>query len=186
MVVETTRKLFTVDDYHRMAESGILSENDRVELIKGEIITMSPIGVRHVACVNKLTHLLGQAIGQRAILSVQNPIRLNRYSEPEPDITLLRPRSDFYANAHPTPNDVLLLIEVSETTLAYDQTTKLPLYAKADIAEVWIVNLPENQLEVYQQPVEGSYQLRRYLNLTESATISQLPTIELTVADIIP
>ncbi|OIN58702.1 hypothetical protein BLX24_14180 [Arsenicibacter rosenii] len=186
MVAETKRWLFTVDAYHRMAETGILSENDRVELIKGELINMSPIGVRHAACVNKLTYLLGQFIGQKAIISVQNPIRLNRYSEPEPDIMLLRPRSDFYANAHPTANDVLLLIEVSETTLTYDRTTKLPLYAQADIPEVWIVNLAENQLEVYQTPTEATYQHRRFLSLTETVSIAQLSIPELAVRDIIP
>ena len=186
MVVEVERRLFSVDDYYRMAETGILSEKDRVELIKGEIISMSPIGVRHVACVNKLTMLLGQSIGKQAILSVQNPIRLNRYSEPKPDITLLRPKADFYASAHPTPTDVLLLIEVSETTLVYDQTIKLPLYAKAGIPEVWIVNLSANQIEIYRHPTLDNYQTVQHLSQHDRVSIAELPSIQLAVSDIIP
>src|SRR5215467_3550089 len=115
MSVELQRWTFTADDYHRLAEVGILTEDDRVELIDGEIIKMSPIGSRHVACVNKLNTLLSQRVGNAGIVSVQNPIGVDEYSEPEPDIALLQPRPDFYSKSLATAGDVLLVIEVADT-----------------------------------------------------------------------
>lgn len=152
MAVHVQRRVFTVDEYHRMVEAGILSEDDGVELIEGEIITMSPIGSQHAACVKKLHALLHRQVQQRAILGAQDPVRLDEYSEPEPDIALLKRRDDYYARSHPTPEDVFLIIEVAETFAEYDRRIKLPLYARAGIPEVWLVNLPERIVEVYSEP----------------------------------
>jgi Uma2 family endonuclease len=132
MGVQVQRRLFTVEEYHRMAEAGILSEDDRVELIEGELVTMSPIGSRHAACVARLTALLFP-VGGRGILWVQNPIRLGARSEPQPDVALLRYRPDFYASAHPGPEDVLLVVEVAETSADADRSLKIPLYARYGI-----------------------------------------------------
>lgn len=154
---ERTR-LFTIDDYYRMADSGILSERDRVELIEGRIVEMSPPGSRHAACVNKLNALLNDAVRDAAIVAVQNPIRLSEYAEPEPDLALLRPREDFYAEAHPSPADVLLILEVSESSLEYDLNVKVPLYARSGIPEVWVVDLAGGEIHVHRRPVEGDYQ----------------------------
>jgi Uma2 family endonuclease len=137
--MEVKRRRFTVHDYHRMGEAGILHEDDRVELIEGELVEMTAIGTRHFSCVNRLNRLLVMHVGDDAIVSVQNPVRLNEYNEPQPDLTVIRPRD--YLESLPKPEDVLLLIEVSDTTLAYDRGVKLPLYARAGIREVWIVDL---------------------------------------------
>ncbi len=136
---EVTRRRFTVHDYHRMGEAGILHEDDRVELIEGELVEMAAIGTRHLTCVNGLTRMLVRGVGDEAIVSVQNPVRLDEHSEPQPDLTVLRMRD--YRESLPVPEDVLLLIEVSDTTLAYDRGVKLPLYARSGIREVWIVDL---------------------------------------------
>jgi Uma2 family endonuclease len=137
---EVTRRRFTVHDYHRMGEAGILHEDDRVELIEGEIVEMAAIGTRHFSCVNGLTRLLVRGVGDEAIVSVQNPVRLDEHNEPQPDLTVLRVRD--YRESLPVPEDVLLLIEVSDTTLRYDRGVKLPLYARAGIREVCILDLP--------------------------------------------
>ncbi len=127
MAVHVQRRVFTVDEYHRMVEAGILSEDDRGELIEGEIIKMSPIGSQHAACGKKHNALLHHQVQQRAILGVQDPVRLDEHSEPEPDIALLKRRDDDYARSHPTPEDVFLIIEVAETFAEYDRRIKLPL-----------------------------------------------------------
>jgi Uma2 family endonuclease len=143
---------FTVDDYEGMIESGILDENDRVELIDGEIIEMAAVGGQHAACVNDLAEWFILRLQGRAIISIQNPVRLRPRSEPEPDIMLLRPRGDRYRQGLPGPEDVLLIIEVSDSTLHFDRGTKLPLYAAAGIPEVWIVDLERRRVLVHRQP----------------------------------
>src|SRR5687768_14286477 len=132
---ELTRHRFTVDEYHRMAEAGILNEDDRVELIRGEIVQMTPIGSRHASCVARLNDLLIGHLRGRAVLWPQNPLTILPDSEPQPDVVLLRYRDDFYRNALPGPEDVALLIEIADTSLRYDQRLKAPLYAEADVAE---------------------------------------------------
>ncbi len=141
-----TRYRFTVEDYHKMAEVDILGEDDRVELIDGEIIEMAPIGRLHAVCVVRLTDLFGETLRRRAIVWAQNPIGLGERSEPQPDLALLRWRPNFYADADPRPEDVLLIIEVADTSLAYDRDIKVPLYARAGIPEVWLVDLNEARL----------------------------------------
>lgn len=157
MPVQISRRLLSVEDYHRMVEAGILTADDKVELIKGEIIEMSPIGSKHAACVNRLNKLLIIASSDDKIVSVQNPVSLPPHSEPQPDIALLSARSDNYEDQHPLPEDVILLIEVSATTLEIDQQIKLPLYAEANIPVVWIVNLNANELIEYRQPYKKQY-----------------------------
>lgn len=158
MATETpTRRRFTVHDYHRMGESGILSEDDRVELIDGEIVQMTPIGGRHAACVNELTQILVGAADQHTVVSVQNPVRLDDFHEPQPDLAVLRRREDYRSGRLPGPGDVVLLIEVADTTLRYDRSVKLPLYAQAGIAEVWLVDVAGGILERHAEPGGGRF-----------------------------
>ena len=133
MPVQVERRTFNVEEYHRMLDAGIITEDDRVELIEGEILMMSPIGSWHAACVNRLDALLHRLFGESVIISVQNPIRLSDFSEPQPDLAVLRARQDYYAQTHPTSNDILLLIEVADQSLEFDRDVKVPLYAKAAI-----------------------------------------------------
>ena len=146
------RVRFTVDDYYRMAQAGILDEDSRVELIDGDVIAMSPLGPSHAGEVDRLNRVFQRRVEDRAIVRVQNPVRLNPRSEPQPDLTLLRPRDDFYRTAHPEPADVLLLIEVMDSSASYDRGTKLGLYAREGIAEVWLIDLNGDRVEVYRRP----------------------------------
>lgn len=152
-----TRRPITVAEYYRMAEAGILDEDDRVELIEGELVAMSPIGNYHHGTVNKLTHALVQAVGERAVVSVQGPVRLDEFNEPQPDFALLKPRADFYQDAHRVTADVLLLIEVADSSLNYDRAVKRALYAHHNIPEFWVVNLSGGEIELFQEPKDGDY-----------------------------
>ena len=152
MVVEIRRWQFTVADYARMGKAGIFTEDDRVELIDGEVRAMNPIGPRHAAIVKRLNALLSRQVAGRAIISVQDPIQLTDYSEPLPDIAVLRPRADFYAHTHPVSADVLLVVEVAETSLAYDREEKIPRYAQECIPEVWLIDVVEATVTQYLQP----------------------------------
>ena len=154
------RHRWTVAEYHRMGEVGLLNEDSRVELIDGEIVEMAPIGSSHGGNVNRFIRLFSKIVGDKAIVSAQNPVVLGGYSEPEPDIALLRWRADDYVQSHPHPEDVLLLIEVSDSTLRYDRDVKIPLYAKNGIPEVWLLDIPNRQLEIYREPTNGEYQQR--------------------------
>ncbi len=147
-----TRHRLTVADYYRMGEAGVFAPDARVELIEGEVIDMAPIGTRHASAVSRLTRAATAAVGTTAIVSVQNPLRLNDLSEPEPDLMLLEPRADFYGSAHPTAADVLLLIEVADTNARYDREIKLPLYARHGIPEVWIVDLDARLVRFFRAP----------------------------------
>lgn len=151
------RRLFTVNEYHQMAHTGILGESDRVELLEGELVEMSPIGTRHAACVKRLNNLFSQRLSQRALVSVQDPIHLGERSEPQPDLVLLKPRADFYSQSHPQPRDILLIIEVADTSVDYDRQVKIPLYAQAGIIEIWLLDLVKEFVEVYRQPVAREY-----------------------------
>ncbi len=157
MRTEVTKKLFTVAEYYQMAEAGIIGPEDRVELIDGEIIQMSPIGDRHAGYVNRLTRLFVEALGRKVVVSVQNPIQLNNYTEPQPDVVVLRPRRDDYAGKKVRAEDALLLVEVSDKTLRYDRNIKLPRYVAAGIPEVWIMNIADGELFVYRGPSGKTY-----------------------------
>lgn len=185
MILQISRKKFTVQQYHQMNELGILTERDRVELIQGEILQMSPIGRRHAACVDRLTERLILLLSNRAIVRSQNPIRLSNNSEPQPDITLLRRREDFYAESHPQPADTFLIIEVSDTTADFDREIKIPAYAEENIAEVWLIDLNAQQIEVYRQPTPQGYQNIQVLNREQTLTILAFPDIELSVEQIL-
>ena len=174
-----------VSQYHQMSEAGILSENDKVELINGEIIAMSPIGRRHAACVDRINRLFNSILGIKAIVRVQNPIILNNLSEPEPDIALLQPRADFYESGHPQPKDIFLLIEVADSSLEYDRDVKIPLYASSAITEVWLVDIYEQVIIVYRYPSEDGYSEIKTLSRGEKMSIQTFPEINLVVDDIL-
>jgi Uma2 family endonuclease len=178
MVAPVARRRFTVDDYERMAEAGILAEDDRVELIAGEIVEMSPIGGRHVGCVNVLADLLWDVVGREALISVQNPIRLSADGEPQPDIALLRRGAP---RAVPTPEDVLLVIEVADSSRDYDRTVKLPLYAAAGIEETWLVDLVAEVVERHTDPHDGVYRRVASARRGESLSSTVLPAVVLAV-----
>jgi Uma2 family endonuclease len=179
------RRLFTADEFHTLARVGVLHEDDRLELIEGEIVEMSPIGSSHAGNVNRLIAVLTRAFGEKVVVSVQNPIRLDPQTEPQPDISVLRPRADFYTDSHPTAEDILLLIEVSESSVEYDRKVKVPLYAKAGILEVWLI-VPETKvIEVYTNPAADGYRLIRRALPGESIALQALPDVNLPVNDIL-
>lgn len=175
------RRRWSVADFHRMGETGFLDPEARLELIEGELFEMAPIGSFHAGTVDILTGLLVYAVGKQAIVRVQSPVVLDDHSEPQPDLILLRPRADYYLNEHPRAQDVLLLIEVSDSTAQFDRKTKVPLYARHGIPEVWLVMGPRRRhVEVYRdpQPERGVYQTR--LQLREGVLVpALLPTAEI-------
>ena len=185
MAVSVVRHCFTVQEYHRMAEAGLFTEDDRVELIDGDILEMSPIGSRRAACVKRLIRLLDRRVGECAIVAAQDPIQLGHSSEPQPDIAFLKPRSDFYAAQHPGAADTLLLVEVADTTVEYDREVKLPLYARYGIPDVWLVDLEAQVVEVYRSPSPEGYrevhQCRRDVPFAPHA----FPDLKLAVEEIL-
>lgn len=185
MTTVLKRRRFTVDDYHRMAEVGILTEDERVELLDGEIVEMSPIGSDHAGHVKRLIALFTSRLGSRVVVSVQDPVVLSQHSEPQPDVTLLRPRADFYSREHPWPDDVLLLIEVADTSLETDRRIKVPLYARANLREVWIVDLIAERVEVYREPAAGAYRETRALARGQGIAPQAFPDLALAVDDLL-
>lgn len=185
MALTLVRHRFSVDEYEQMIEHGILTENARVELIRGEIIEKMAIGNPHAASVKRLNRLFGTILAARALVSVQDPVRLFD-SEPEPDLALLLPRDDYYASSKPRPGDILLVIEVSDSSLEYDRDVKLPMYAEAGIQEFWIVNLIDDCLEVYRQPTAGGgYDDFQVLRRGQEIEIAALPGAIVAVDDIL-
>lgn len=172
------RHRLSVEDYHRMAEAGILGENARVELIEGAIIDMTPIGSRHAAAVKRLNRVLGRAIGDSAIVSTQDPVILDLHTEPQPDLALLQPRADFYQSAHPRPDDILLVIEVADSSLAYDRDIKLPLYARAGIPEAWLVDIGAGSLTCFSKPGGDGYRETALIEVLNAVRIAALPGLE--------
>lgn len=185
VAVKVEHWTFTVDDYMRMLEAGILTEDDRVELIEGEIIKMSPIGDLHAGCVKKGNALFNRLVGQQVIVSVQDPIRLDNHSEPQPDLALLKPRKDYYAQAKPTPADVLLIVEIADSSIDYDRRVKVPLYARASIPVVWLVDLNADAIEVYSQPANGAYQVLQTVHRGDRLTLESLPDLAIMADDIL-
>jgi Uma2 family endonuclease len=176
-----TKHRFDVDAYYKLAEAGILPNPHRVELIDGEIIDLNAIGSPHAAITTRLTRQFIRAVGDLAIISVQNPLRLDSYNEPEPDLLVLRPRADDYQANHPGAADVLLLVEVAETSLTYDRGRKLALYARFGVPEVWIVDLAGATLEIYRGPKEGTYALTER-RTGGSLTPDLVPSVAIDVA----
>jgi Uma2 family endonuclease len=182
----TRKRLLTNEEYHHILGAGILAEEERVELIHGEILEMSPIGNRHAACLRRLLRLLTQALAPDVMLDVQNPIHLPREkSEPQPDLVLLRSREDGYASQPPTAEDILLLIEVADRSLAYDRDVKVPLYANSGIPEVWLVDLAGGSIVVHRRPGEKGYQDIQSLGPGDTLAPAGLPGARLSVGAIL-
>jgi Uma2 family endonuclease len=185
MTSEFERRPFTTAEYHRLIEAGILTEDDRVELINGEIINMAPIGPRHAACVDRLAEFFTDKIIELVIVRVQNPIELNEYSEPQPDIALVKRRTDFYAQSHPTPEDVLVAIEVPDTTVERDRAVKIPSYANAGIPEAWLIDLYNDRIEIHSNPASGIYQEVRIILRGHRIVSTALPQLEMKADEIL-
>jgi Uma2 family endonuclease len=176
------KHLLTVDEYHRMGEIGILKQQDRVELIEGEIIDMAPVGSNHAGTVLRLSKALNKILQEKADVYVQSPIVLNNINEPEPDIALLKPRDDDYRHSLPKPEDILLIIEVAESSLQYDCEIKIPLYAKHGIPEVWLVDLANNQLTTYTCPKHNKYENIQTTTNYSEITLLEIPGIKLNLS----
>lgn len=168
-----------------MAEAGILNGDERVELIEGEIVEMSPIGSRHGSCVDFVTRLCVTRLGESAIVRVQGSIRLDGRNEPEPDIALLKPREDFYSEELPGPNDVMVVMEVADTTLPYDREVKLPLYARAGIPEAWLIDLGGSIVERHTEPAHGTYRARILAVRGEELQSTAIPGLVLRADDVL-
>jgi len=175
-IPEKTR--ISVARYQKMVATGVLTKMDRIELIDGEMIDMAPIGTKHVAIATRLNKLFVLGSGDTAIVSPGGPVKLGDFSEPQPDLLVLRPRSDDYAEQIPDPADVLLLIEVSDTTLAYDQGKKLALYARYGISEYWIVDVEARCVHVHLEPSGNTYAQIRTVMIPDALSAQALPTIE--------
>jgi Uma2 family endonuclease len=173
-----------VEEYYRMAEVGLLAPDAHVELIEGEIIDMAPIGTKHAATVDALTELFAETLRKRVTIAVQRPIRLSANTEPQPDLALLKRREDFYRNSSPIPPDVLLLIEVSDTSLRYDLNVKAPLYARHGIPEVWIIDINSKQLHCLREPVGETYVSTKIIQ-SGIVEIAALPEIEIDISGIL-
>jgi Uma2 family endonuclease len=182
--VRIPRRRFTVDEYHRMGEAGVLKEDDRVELLDGEIVEMSPIGPPHASTVTRIMMLFIRRLRDKATIWVQNPIILDRWSEPQPDVCVLAQRADFYASGHPRPRDVLLGIEVMGTSRGYDRV-KLPLYAKAELREVWLVDLKEQAVEVYRRPALRGYRTQETFTSGPAIVPLAFPRTRFRVAELL-
>jgi Uma2 family endonuclease len=179
------RHRLTVHDYHRMAETGVLAPDARVELIEGEIIDMAPLGKDHLSVVDQLTRLLVRAVGDAAIVRVQGSVRLSQITEPEPDLVLLKPRADFYRSRFATGDDMLLVVEVSESSLRYDRDVKVPLYARHGIPEAWIFDLQNNQLLVYGALADGEYRSHAVVTEPRHMALAALPGIAIDLAGVL-
>ena len=178
------RHRLSVDDYHRMGDAEIFTDGARFELIEGELIDMSPIGSRHAGTVKRLNNLLKQAVGEQAIVSVQDPIVLGQHSEPEPDLALLHPRGDFYTDSHPQAEDVLLIVEVADSSLKGDLGVKVPLYARHGIPEVWLVDVENNQLSIFHTPTEHGYRHEHKTQRAGSVALQQIPGVEIDLSSL--
>ncbi len=186
-----TVKRFSIAEYHRLTELGFLTENDRVELIKGQIIQMAAKGTAHEVCLTRLLRELTKLLSERAILRCQSPIVMPTDSEPEPDFTIVQNREDEYLSSHPSPAEVLLVIEIADSSLSYDREVKLPMYAESGIPDYWLFNLPENCLEFYSQPYQNSagsfgYSLKRVILPNNAIALPGFPELYLDLANIFP
>ncbi len=186
MALTLRRRRFTLDEYHRMGETGILGEDDRVELIEGEIIEMSPIGSRHAGTVARIHHIFSTRLGDRAVVWGQNPLLLTRHqSEPQPDVVLLAPRADFYTGRLPEPPDVGLLVEVADSSLLYDRRTKLPLYARSGVVEAWLVDLEAGRVEIHRGLAGGRYREVQLPRPGETFAPRAFPDLIVTLGDLL-
>lgn len=177
MSYPATSHCYTVTEYHQMISTGVISEDDRIELLNGEIIEMSAVSPSHAAGVKRAARLFNRRVSHDIIVSVQDPIQLDDFSEPQPDVALLRPRADLYKQSHPKPADILLVVEVAESAVVRDRILKAPAYVRALIAELWIVDLQQDLIEVYLSPASGAYQAQRQAGRGETLVPQLLPTL---------
>ncbi|MGI8639585.1 MAG: Uma2 family endonuclease [Pyrinomonadaceae bacterium] len=184
-VSKVAPKRFSVEDFRKMTEAGILPEESGWEIIDGKIIDKIKISSRNAGAVRRLNKVLANLVGNQTLISIRNPIHIDDYNEPEPDIALLKRRSDFYRKGHPLPQDVLLLIEVSDSTIEYDREIKKVIYAEAEIVEFWLVNLQDNTVEVYSQPKNGNYRLARILESGETIEATAVENLKLQIDEIL-
>lgn len=184
MALHVHKGPFDVAAYERLAAVGILREDARVELIDGQVVEMSPIGDRHANCVRRLIRAFAARVADVAIIDVQNTLVLGQHDAPQPDLAVLKPRADVYRN-HPRAPDALLVIEVADTSLAYDRDVKVPLYARAGIPEVWLVNLPANRIDVHRQPFAGRYSDIRAASRGDLLTPVHFPNVALAVDEVL-
>ena len=183
-VSRVQRYRFDVDEYARMGEAGIFTEDDRVELIDGEVREMTPIGPPHAGIVNRLNELLVTHLAGRAAVIVQNPIRLDRHTEPQPDLVVARRRKGFYTDRHPEPGDVLAVIEVADSSLRYDRTEKAPRYGRAGIPETWLVDVGAGTVTVYSEPGPEGYARQQGRRRGERIVSASVPDFDLAVDDV--
>lgn len=182
---QPTKRRFTVDEYLRFADIGILAEDDRVELVEGEVVEISPLGSDHSGCVNRLTWALERQLGDTMVVAVQNPVQFGQYGQLQSVLAVLRYRDDYCARSHPAPDDVVLLVEVADTSLRYDRNVKLPLYSRAGVAEVRLVDLPAAAAERHTEPSEDGY--GRMVRVRGEGTLESttLPDLVLKVDDVL-
>lgn len=185
MAITIARRRFTVAEYHKMADAGILGYKEPVELIEGDIVKLPPIGRRHMACVDRFSRFFVRALSDGAIVRVRGSLRLGEHSEPAPDLAILRPRADFYAESDAGPADTLLIVEVADTSEHYDRQVKVPLYARAGIPEVWLVDLTAATITAYRRPGAGDYAETIVVTRTDELSPLAFPDRTLTVASIL-
>ncbi|WP_333402910.1 Uma2 family endonuclease [Microcoleus sp. MON1_C1] len=185
MTTQLIKRLFTVKEYHHMIEAGILTKDDKVELIRGEIVQMAAVGRRHTSHVKRLTELFYTRLLSRVTIGVQDPVELDDYSEPEPDISLLRRRDDFYESGHPQSEDILLIVEVADATAETDRSIKIPLYAENNIVEVWLVDINEQCVVVDREPSPSGYQNIHRFQRGQTLSILAFPNIQIAVDNVL-
>ncbi len=186
MHITTGRRSLTSAEYIQLIEQGVLTEGDRVELIEGEVVEKMTVGHRHVGRVSRLTHLFLGRLGDRVMVSAQSPVLLTDVSMPEPDLVVLRARDDFYETSYATPDDILLVIEVADSSLAFDRLRKARLYAAAAVAEYWLINLRDDVLEVYRQPTPQGYASATILRRGDRVALAVFPELDLAVENLVP
>lgn len=186
MAVANQRRLLTIEDFHQMMEVGILTEDERVELIRGEMFEMTPIGNRHAGCVRWLIRCFSSRLASRAVVDVQDPVSLeDQQSEPQPDVVLFRYQEDCYRAQAPTPEDVLLVVEVADSSLAHDRDVKIPLYAEAGIPEAWLVAFPSDSVFAYRRPSPAGYQEVRHYRRGDEISPEAFPDVRFSVDEIL-
>ena len=185
-MVEPKRRRFTIEEYHRLLEVGIFRDDERVELIEGEIVEMGPNGRLHAGTVDRIANVSCRRFGERTIVRVQSPVAFaDLVSEPRPDVTLLVPRPDFYTGGHPEPTDMLLIVEVMDASAAHDRSVKLPLYARAGVAEVWLANVNTHRIEGYRRPEPAGYAESRVFQEGDLLSIRAFPDVTFSVRELL-
>jgi Uma2 family endonuclease len=185
MAIQNPKRLISIDEYHRMAADGLFLEDDRVELLDGEIVEMTPVGDWHAGSVRRLDELFTSALGRRALVDKQNPVRLGDWSEPEPDLALLVRREDYYTSGAPAAEDVFLIVEVADSSAGYDRMVKAPLYARQGIREVWILDLRGQVLEAFRQPSPAGYREVRRLRRGDEVAAEAFPDVRFPVSELL-